>query len=101
MCGIAGFIDDVLSRESAERLIERMCAVIRHRGPDDQGTWVGNGVALGMRRLSIIDVAGGQQPIFNEDQSILIVFNGELYNYGELQKELKERGHHVRTQSDT
>ncbi len=101
MCGIAGFIDETQSRENAEQLIERMCGVIRHRGPDDQGTWVGEGVALGMRRLAIIDVAGGQQPIFNEDQSILIVFNGEIYNYRELQKELRERGHHFRTQSDT
>src|SRR5947209_4968572 len=101
MCGIAGFIDEMQSRESAEQLIERMCVVIRHRGPDDQGTWVGDGAALGMRRLSIIDVAGGQQPIFNEDQSILIVFNGEVYNYRQLQKELGERGHHFRTQSDT
>ncbi len=101
MCGIAGFIDEMQSRQSAQQLIERMCVVIRHRGPDDQGTWVGDGAALGMRRLSIIDVAGGQQPIFNEDKSILIVFNGEIYNYRQLQKELRERGHHFRTQSDT
>ncbi len=101
MCGIAGFIDGERTRESAEQLIDRMCTVIRHRGPDDQGVWVSDGVALGMRRLSIIDVAGGHQPIFNEDQSILIVFNGEIYNYLDLKKELQERGHHFRTNSDT
>src|SRR5437763_2130876 len=78
-----------------------MCAVIRHRGPDDQGTWVGDGVALGMRRLAIIDLTGGHQPIFNEDHSILTVFNGEIYNYHELQKVLQERGHHFSTNSDT
>ena len=92
MCGIAGFIDVERSRENAVRLIDRMCQVIRHRGPDDQGVWVGDGTALGMRRLSIIDLAGGHQPISNEDQSILVVFNGEIYNYRELRKELQERG---------
>ena len=66
MCGIAGFIDRAQSRW--EQLIDSMCRVIRHRGPDDQGVWVGDGVALGMRRLSIIDLAGGHQPIFNEDR---------------------------------
>lgn len=101
MCGIAGFIDVERSRDNAEQLIDRMCQVIRHRGPDDQGVWVGDGVALGMRRLSIIDLAGGHQPIFNEDQSILVTLNGEIYNYRELQKELQERGHHFRTNSDT
>lgn len=101
MCGIAGFIDIQRSRDDAERLIDNMCKVIRHRGPDDQGVWVGDGVALGVRRLAIIDLASGQQPISNEDQSVLIVFNGEIYNYRELQKELQERGHHFRTCSDT
>src|SRR5437016_12940604 len=101
MCGIAGFIDAEIGPNRAEQLIDGMCQVIRHRGPDDQGTWVGDGVALGIRRLSIIDVAGGHQPIFNEDQSVLIVFNGEIYNYLELQKELQERGHHFRSNSDT
>ena len=101
MCGIAGFIDVERNRDSAEQLIDRMCQVIRHRGPDDQGVWVGDGVALGMRRLSIIDLAGGHQPIFNEDRSVLVVFNGEIYNYRELQKELQERGHRFQTNSDT
>ncbi len=101
MCGIAGFIDVECSRDNAEQLIESMCGVIRHRGPDDQGAWLGDGVALGMRRLSIIDLAGGHQPIFNEDESILVVFNGEIYNYQELKEELRARGHHFRTNSDT
>ena len=75
MCGIAGFIDVERSHENGLQLIDRMCKVIRHRGPDDQGVWLGDGVALGMRRLSIIDLSGGHQPIFNENQSILVVFN--------------------------
>ena len=101
MCGIAGFIDFDRTDASAEELIDSMCKIIRHRGPDDQGTWAGEGVALGMRRLSIIDVSGGHQPIFNEDKSILIVFNGEIYNYRELQEELQARGHQFETNSDT
>jgi asparagine synthase (glutamine-hydrolysing) len=101
MCGIAGFIGGEYSRDSAEQLIDGMCRVIRHRGPDDQGTWVGDGVALGMRRLSIIDLSGGHQPIFNEDRSILVVFNGEIYNYRELQRELHRRGHSFATDCDT
>src|SRR5581483_3251841 len=101
MCGIAGFIDLERSQDSAEQLIDSMCKVIRHRGPDDQGTWVGDGVALGMRRLSIIDLAGGHQPIFNEDKNILIVFNGEIYNYQELRQGLRERGHTFSTNADT
>src|SRR5947209_10916464 len=101
MCGITGFIDIQRSHDSAEQLIDRMCKIIRHRGPDEQGVWTGDGIALGMRRLAIIDVASGQQPIFNEDKSILIVFNGEIYNYHELQKELQAHGHHFRTNSDT
>ena len=101
MCGIAGFIDAQCSYDDAVQLIDRMCKVIRHRGPDDQGVWVGDGMAVGMRRLSIIDLAGGHQPIFNEDQSVLIVFNGEIYNYRELRHLLEERGHHFQTTSDT
>ncbi len=101
MCGIAGFIDVQSSRDNAERLIDSMCKVIRHRGPDDQGAWVGDGAALGMRRLSIIDLAGGHQPIFNEDESILIVFNGEIYNYHELRQDLQKRGHSFGSNSDT
>jgi asparagine synthase (glutamine-hydrolysing) len=105
MCGIAGFGDsqDAHARVEQERaqILERMCRVIRHRGPDDQGVMLKPGAALGMRRLSIIDLAGGHQPISNEDSVVTIVFNGEIYNYQELQKELQTRGHQFRTNSDT
>ena len=101
MCGIAGFINIQPGSDIAEQLIKNMCGVIRHRGPDDQGVWIGDGIALGVRRLSIIDLPGGHQPIFNEDQSIVVVFNGEIYNYRELRKELQECGHHFTTKSDT
>lgn len=101
MCGIAGFIDAQYTCETAGQIIESMCQVIRHRGPDDQGIWVGDDVALGMRRLAIIDLNGGQQPIFNEDRSIVVVFNGEIYNYHELRQALHARGHSFTTQCDT
>jgi asparagine synthase (glutamine-hydrolysing) len=101
MCGIAGFVDASCNPDEGGLLINAMCEVIRHRGPNDQGVWVGNGVALGMRRLAIIDLSGGSQPIFNEDESVLVVFNGEIYNYCELHKELEERCHYFRTNSDT
>jgi asparagine synthase (glutamine-hydrolysing) len=78
-----------------------MCSVIRHRGPDDDGIAIDGEVGLGMRRLSIIDVAGSKQPIFNEDRSIRTVFNGEIYNYRELRKELSNKGHTFRTSGDT
>lgn len=106
MCGIAGFIDIESAsavREHGERarLLDRMCRVIRHRGPDDQGVFVEDGVALGMRRLSIIDLAGGHQPMSGEDGSVNIVFNGEIYNYRDLQTELESCGHSFQTSSDT
>jgi asparagine synthase (glutamine-hydrolysing) len=78
-----------------------MCDAIRHRGPDDEGYFVGPGVALGMRRLSVIDVAGGRQPVTNEDGTLQLVFNGEIYNYLELREELARSGHVFRTASDT
>lgn len=82
-------------------MLDRMCRRIRHRGPDDQGTMVRGSVALGMRRLSIIDLAGGHQPISGCDPSVSVVFNGEIYNYRELQKELEQLGHRFHTHSDT
>ena len=92
MCGIAGFVDRDGHHEGAgaeqSALLRQMCDVIRHRGPDDEGMFVGDGAALGMRRLSIIDLAGGHQPIHNEDGTIWVVFNGEIYNYRELRAEL-------------
>ena len=110
MCGIAGFVDlDRLetggiapARLDAEfTRVHRMCEVIRHRGPDDEGIHVEGGLGLGMRRLSIIDLAGGRQPIHNETGTIWIVFNGEIYNYRELRAELEARGHAFATSSDT
>lgn len=107
MCGIAGFIEQSAGKPthewqaSADIILDRMCRIIAHRGPDDQGTMVRDGVALGMRRLSIIDLAGGHQPISGEDGSVTTVFNGEIYNYRELQRDLEARGHHFETHSDT
>jgi asparagine synthase (glutamine-hydrolysing) len=104
MCGIAGFVDPAGAARDPRQLAEdvsEMCRVIRHRGPDDEGVYVGDGVALGMRRLSIIDLAGGHQPISNEDGSIWVVFNGEIYNYRTLRSELAGRGHTFSTDSDT
>jgi asparagine synthase (glutamine-hydrolysing) len=78
-----------------------MCQALYHRGPDDEGMDIAGGVALGMRRLAIIDVAGGQQPMFNEDRTVRVVFNGEIYNYRELRDELQAKGHQFLTHSDT
>lgn len=103
MCGIAGFINKEKNAPIDERadLLDQMCRVITHRGPDEQGTVVTGRAALGMRRLSIIDLKSGQQPIYNEDGNLAIVFNGEIYNYLELKKELEARGHRFKTNSDT
>jgi len=106
MCGIAGFVESSQtpsprSLEASRALVHRMCDVIRHRGPDDEGVWVDHGVALGMRRLSIIDLSTGHQPIHNEDESIWIVFNGEIYNFRELRRELEAAGHRFYTATDT
>src|SRR6516225_2212099 len=99
MCGIAGF---VLRDQPAERaLAQAMCDQIRHRGPDDEGVYVDRGCGIGMRRLSIIDLSTGHQPMSNEDGSVWVVFNGEIYNYQELRDDLIQRGHHFRTNSDT
>src|ERR1041385_6546565 len=100
MCGIAGVVNSVAGGIDTA-LVSRMCQAIVHRGPDDEGIFVKDGVGLGMRRLSIIDLAGGHQPIFNEDRSVWIVFNGEIYNFPELRKELESRGHRFYTHSDT
>lgn len=100
MCGIVGIVRSD-SRPVDEVLLARMCAAITHRGPDDDGFYVNGSVGLGMRRLSIIDVAGGQQPIHNRDNSSWIVFNGEIYNYRELREKLEKLGHTFYTNSDT
>ena len=105
MCGIAGFADVspfTTSRQDSDfALAHRMCEVIRHRGPDDEGLHVESGVGLGMRRLSIIDLSTGHQPIHNEDETVWVVFNGEIYNYRELRAALESRGHRFYTSSDT
>jgi asparagine synthase (glutamine-hydrolysing) len=101
VCGIVGIArrSDGPAVHPAE--ISRMCDAIRHRGPDDEGIHVHGHVGIGMRRLSIIDLAGGHQPIYNEDRSKVIVFNGEIYNYRELRQHLLARGHTLQTHSDT
>src|ERR1043166_3490850 len=102
MCGIAG-IAGILGRgaPSLEVQVRGMCEAIRHRGPDGDGYFIEDGIALGMRRLAIIDVEGGWQPIANEDGSVQVVFNGEIYNHHELHRQLVKLGHRFRTRSDT
>ena len=100
MCGIAGYAGWPRSAETSEAELALMCGAIRHRGPDDEGHHVGHRVALGMRRLSIIDVAGGSQPISNEDGTVHVVFNGEIYNHRALRARLSPR-HVLRSRSDT
>jgi len=101
MCGIAG----IATSEPCARLdvgtIRLMCNVVLHRGPDDEGVYIGDGVGLGMRRLSVIDLPSGHQPIHNEDKKIWVVFNGEIYNFPELRRDLESRGHLFYTHSDT
>jgi asparagine synthase (glutamine-hydrolysing) len=101
MCGIAGIYNFGGHLPVTQKLLEDMCQVIEHRGPDDEGYYRQGEFGMGMRRLSIIDVAGGQQPIFNEDGSIGIVFNGEIYNYRELMSQLEKKGHVFKTSCDT
>ena len=98
MCGIVGKID--FSGRSDPALIERMCATIEHRGPNSRGIWCHEGASLGMQRLAIIDVAGGDQPMFNEDRSVAVVMNGEIYNFPQLREELLV-GPRLTTRSDT
>ena len=99
MCGIAGFVR--LDQPAQPSLVQAMCDEIRHRGPDDEGVHVDGGCGIGMRRLSIIDLSTGHQPMSNEDGSVWIVFNGEIYSYQELRADLMARGHRFHTASDT
>jgi len=99
VCGIAGKLD--FRGPVDPSAIYAMCAAMEHRGPNDRGVHAEDGVALGMQRLSIIDVAGGHQPIYNEDRSIVVVMNGEIYNFNELRSELLRRGHSFETHTDT
>src|SRR5579871_3034155 len=99
MCGIAGQF--LLERNASVAGIRAMCDEIRHRGPDDEGFHIDGGCGIGMRRLSIIDLNTGHQPISNEDGSVWVVFNGEIYNFYELRAELIRAGHRFKTASDT
>ena len=101
MCGIVGIWDSRGKRPIEARVLQRMNESQHHRGPDETGTHLAPGVALGHKRLSIIDLKTGQQPLFNEDRSVVIVYNGEIYNYQELIPELTALGHVFRTRSDT
>ncbi len=101
MCGIAGIVNTAFGRRIESATIQRMCRAILHRGPDDEGIFVKDGAGFGMRRLSIIDLAGGHQPVFNEDRSVCVVFNGEIYNFPQLRSELQSRGHRLTTHTDT
>jgi asparagine synthase (glutamine-hydrolysing) len=101
MCGIYGFLNSNRDPVPSSDLLGQMGRVVVHRGPNDQGQYIEGPVAFGIRRLSIIDLAGGHQPISNESESVWVVCNGEVYNYRELRKELEARGHRFRSQSDT
>jgi asparagine synthase (glutamine-hydrolysing) len=101
MCGICGFYDYRTHKPANREVLGDMLRVLHHRGPDDFGVHCDKDLALGMRRLSIIDLSGGKQPITNEDGTIVTVFNGEIYNYRPLRDELESRGHTLATESDT
>lgn len=109
MCGICGLYSygdassgaDGLSEPADGHLLGAMTDSLAHRGPDDAGHYVSRGLGLGFRRLSIIDVEGGHQPIHNEDGTVWVVFNGEIYNFRELRRELEAKGHVFRTRTDT
>ena len=98
MCGIAGLFDTRAKQTFPRELMQRMNDIQLHRGPDESGYHFEPGVALAHRRLSIIDISSGQQPLFNEDESVVVVFNGEIYNFQELIPELTALGHrfHIR-----
>ena len=101
MCGIAGYVND--SSKVRPEVVKDMTGKITHRGPDSSGQYISRGekAALGVRRLSIIDLTTGDQPISNEDDTVTVVYNGEIYNYKSLRKDLLKRGHKFKTKSDT
>ena len=101
MCGFAGYITkEGLAKNYKDDLLEMMNAIV-HRGPDDAGSHIDDMAGLGFRRLSIIGIENGKQPMYNEDGSIVVVFNGEIYNYKEIKEELINKGHLFKTQADT
>jgi asparagine synthase (glutamine-hydrolysing) len=101
VCGIAGRLNFEVDEPVSGEIVRAMCATLRHRGPDDEGVYVDGPLGIGMRRLSIIDVAGGRQPIRNEDGSIWVVYNGEIYNFQELRSFLERQGHSFYTATDS
>src|SRR5437667_1125709 len=101
MCGIAGIINLAGQRRIPEGSIQRMARALLHRGPDEEGFLVRPGLALANRRLSIVGLADGKQPIANEDRSVSVVFNGELFDYPEVKAQLQSKGHQFRTHCDT
>jgi asparagine synthase (glutamine-hydrolysing) len=101
MCGICGIVKIEREAPVSRSLLASMCATIKHRGPDDEGIFVANNVGLGTRRLSIIDIEGGHQPLSNEDGSVWVAYNGEIYNFLDLRQELIARGHTFKTRTDT
>ena len=102
MCGICGVVHPIQVKERVDRSqVFIMCDALTHRGPDDAGTWFGDTVGLGHRRLSIVDLGNGHQPMSNEDGTTWITFNGEIYNHRELRPLLDARGHVYRSESDT
>src|SRR5579871_5525872 len=101
MCGICGIYNEQSQEPVSPQLISQMTNLIAHRGPDDNGAYINGPIGLGFVRLSIIDLAGGHQPMTNETGEIQLVFNGEIWNYKQLRAELLEKGHLFRTNSDT
>ena len=101
MCAIAGILNLAEAPSPSEAALRQMLAMVRHRGPDQFGVYLSDEVALGNARLSIVDLSGGQQPITNEDESLWIVFNGEIFNHVELRTDLEAKGHQFATHSDT
>src|SRR5688572_18489713 len=102
MCGIAGLLERDFTRDASADVVRRMTRVLRHRGPDDEGVWVGGPVGLGSRRLAVIDLSSrGHQPMSNEDGTLWIAFNGEIYNFPQLRAQLERDGHAFRSDSDT
>ena len=98
MCGICGFVGD---KEEKKTILSEMMSAIRHRGPDNEGIYQDEEISFGFCRLSIIDMKTGNQPMFNEDRTKCLIFNGEIYNYRELREELQEKGHVFSTGSDS
>src|SRR5438270_13463233 len=99
MCGIVG--KQSLDEPVEADLLERMCTLVEHRGPDSRGIFLAPGVGLGIQRLAIIDLETGDQPVYNEDRSVVVVLNGEIYNYRELRERLQRSGHSFVTDGDT